>query len=246
MFLIIQKTIQQSIDYILKMNSYIENTNNGQLWLKDLNNNIKSANTLLSSVFAKYEKYGNFYNELNTNNISNFDVFYDTILIITNTGYAFEKITINDSTIKPYNQFTSYFVNNSLKMDYWFDEKDKKIYFCGFNDIIGNNLPQLNFSLFFKEFDIKKGIIKDHFNSTVSLALISKSNLNDSNGIKENPKLTYNSDTNMFNVSFIIKNNISKLGLISVNISGQPQIEIEEINSFLPFAAVDIENSSII
>jgi hypothetical protein len=228
------------------MNSYTENTNSGQLWLKDLNNNTQSANILLSSVFVKYEKYGNFYKDLNTNNISNFDAFYDTILIRTNTGYAFEKIIIKDSTIEPYNQFTSYFTNNSLEIDYWFDEKNKKIYFCGFNDIIGSNLPQLNFSLFFKEFDIKKGIIENHFDSTVSLSLSSKSNLDDSNGIKENPKLTYNSDTNMFNVSFIIKNNISKLGLISINISGQPQIEIEEINSFLPFAIVDTENSSII
>jgi len=228
------------------MNTYLENMRSSQLWLRDFNNNTKSANVLLSSVYIKYEKYTDFYNALNTNNISNFEVFYDTFLIQTSIGYAFEKIVVKDSTIEPYNQFTSYFDNNTYEIDYWFDEGDKKIYFCGFNDIPGNNLPQIKFSLFFKEFDIKKGIVKDHFDSTITLALSSASNWSNSNGIKENPKLTYNSDTNMFNVSFVIRNDVSKLGLISVNISGQPQVEIEEINSFLPFATLNIENSSVI
>jgi len=228
------------------MNSYSENIRSGHLWLRDFNNNIKTANVVLSSVYIKYQKYDDLYANLTTNNIINFDTFYDSILIQTGAGFFFEKIVVKDSIIEPYNQFTSFFANNDLNIDYWLDEKEKKVYFCGFNDIDGFNLPEIKFSLFFKEFDIKKGIVKNHFDSTITLALSSVSNWNNSNGNKENPKLTYNPDTNIFNVSFIIRNTIQTLGLISINVSGLPKIEIEEINSFLPFAIVDIENSSVI
>lgn len=227
------------------MNKYSNDRLAGELWLRDLNNVINPAYNTLSSVFFKYQNYTNFYNNLTSNNITKFDTFYDSILIQTPNGYAFEKLKVENSTIQPYNEFALYCPNNATLIDYWFDEYRKKVYFCGFNDLTPVYSPQLNLSLYFNEYDLNTGNVKDLLNSTITLKLCAAQNWTSTNGSKEAPVLTYNIDTDIFNISFIVKNSIGTIGLISINLNGSDYIKITEVNCFLPYATVDLANSTI-
>ena len=214
------------------MNLYSDTNNSGQLWLRDFQNNVKPAYSLLSSVFLKYQNNNNFYYDLNSNNILKFDTFYDSLFIQTSSGYAFEKILIENNSILPYSQFSTFISStSSSNIDYWLDEKYKKVYFCGFNNLSRVNTSSIIFSLFFKEFDLNKGQLNSLFSQTVTLSLSGTGDWSYTNGIKEDPKLTYNTDTNLFNVSFLIKDNNSKTGLMSINFDTK---KIDIVNAYIP------------
>jgi len=225
------------------MNFYTDSNYNGELWLRDAQDNVKTANIVLSSVFIKYKpNYPDFYYDLNYSLITRFDVFYDSFFIQTKNGYIFEKVKNVNSILEPYSFFDFYNPLQSTNIDYWFDEKLKKIYYCGFNDTSFNPNEQISFSFFFNEFDINIGKIKKLQEKKVNLVLSTFTNLASSNGIKEDPKITYNADTNVFNISFLIKNDIGQNGLISINLNTN---QILELNSFIPFGELDSDNSSI-
>jgi hypothetical protein len=226
------------------MNLYSDINNAGELWLKDFQSNIKPAYNLLSSIFIKYKNNQNFYQDLNSNNILKFDTFYDSLFIQTKSGYIFEKITTKDNGIFPYSQFSTFTSSTSTNnIDYWLDEKSKKVYFSGFNDLLDFNTHKIIFSIFLKEFNLNDGKINDLFSRTIILPLCSAPTWTNSNGIKEDPKLTYNPDTDLFNISFLIKDINLNIGLISVNFDTQ---KIDAINTFIPFVgSVDIPNITI-
>jgi hypothetical protein len=225
------------------MNFYNDNQNK-ELWIRDLENNIKTGYNSLSSIYIKYKNINlNFFNNLNANQITRFDVFYDSIFIENEYGYVFEKLKVENYNIYPYNQVNLFDSLRSTKIDYWFNEKLKKVYFCGFYDIPSEGNDKIKFSFFFKEFDINTGQINILLNKTIILYLLNTtSEWSNSNGIKYNPKLTYNFDTNIFNLSFLIKSEINRYGLISVNFN---EFDIIELNAFVPFVELDLSTSTI-
>jgi hypothetical protein len=226
------------------MSFYNDTNYNGQLWLRDVNNNVKEAPLILSSVFVKYEKnYPDFYYDLSYNVISKFEVFNDCIFVQTRNGYIFEKVTYSNEQIKPYSLFNYYNPIQSTNIDYYFNEKLNKVYFCGFNDLTTPLSGSIRFSLFFKEFDLQTGQITKNFDKTITFPFITVNNLISSDGIKEDPKLAYNLDTNIFNVSFLVKNDVFETGLISLNFN---ENDITEINIFAPYGEIDFQNYSII
>ena len=78
------------------MSIYFNKQLPGQLWLRDLTNNVSSAYNMLSSVFTKYKTINNsFYYDVSTNNINRFDVINDTLFIETSSGYIFEKFYVD-------------------------------------------------------------------------------------------------------------------------------------------------------
>ena len=225
------------------MKLYTDSNYHGELWLRDAQNNVQEANIVLSAVYLKYQsQYPDFYYDLNLNLITRFDVFYDSFFIQTANGYIFEKVIFENSKIQPYSLFNFYSPTQTNNIDYWFDEQNKKVYFCGFNDIISDRSQNIKFSLFFKEFDIKTGKINEFYNKNVVLIFDTVTNLLSSNGKKDDPKLTYNADTNIFNVSFLIKNDIDQNALISINLN---QNDILEINSFIPYGTLNSNRSSV-
>lgn len=224
------------------MNFYTESNYNGELWLRDTNDNVVPANQLLKFIYLKYkDKNNDFYNDLTSNFIKKFDVFYDSFYIETENGYIFEKYKMQDSLIYPFTQINNHNIS-ILNIDYWFDEIDKKVYFINVRkpqDILTpvQNTALIQYSFTFNVFDIKTGIIKKLLDENLAFDLLNPENLTNLNDIKEDPKLTYNPDTNNFNVSFIIRNQIKKLGLISIILN---KFEIKKINTFIPFGTLSI------
>ena len=225
------------------MNFYNDTNFTGELWLRDANNNVQEVGTVLSAVFLKYKDlYPDFYYDLNFNIITKFDVFYDSFYIQTPNGYIFEKVIFQDSKMIPYSLFDHRSPLGSNNIDYWFDEINKKVYFCGFSEVEPVTAKSISFSLFFKEFDINTNRIKEFYTKSIHLALDNSTNLLSSYGVKDDPKLTYNADTNIFNVSFLVKNDIKQNALISINLN---QNNILEVNSFIPFGELNTVKSYV-
>jgi len=251
----------------------------GEMWIRDLKDNVSPASNVLSAVFLKYKNINsNFYSELTSNNIMKFDVFYDTFFIETHTGYIFEKFYIEDMEVKPYNQINLFNYKKTTSVDYWFDENKNKIYYTQiyctkdiseedfFNivsidetdlytinneDIIDifsseeSNTNYFNFVLIFKVFDCNTGLSKLLLLDEIKLKYTDKIDWNYDNFYIENPKITYNSDTKNFNISFINRNSKYSFGLISINILNSDMPYITEVNGFLPFLKIDSLNSFI-
>jgi hypothetical protein len=219
------------------MNFYNETIYNGELWLRDTNDNVVSANNHLSGIYIKYRQSNpTFYNELTSNIIKKFDIFYDCFLIQNQIGFIFEKYKVQDSLIVPFTQTNNYFEDSYL--DYWFDETKKKVYFITKNntDFI-SPLPQDNkafikFAFTLNVFDIKTGQISMLIDEILNFDLFNPVNFSTSNGIFEDPKLTYNPDTNNFNISVIVRNDVNEMGILSINLN---EFEVKEVNSFIPF-----------
>ena len=175
----------------------------GQLWLRDLTNNIDSANNVLSSIFLKYESINtNFYADLSSNNITKFDVFYDTIFVETLNGFIFEKFYIDSGYIRPYNQLNLFTSRKSTNVDYWYSETKNKVSFA---EIVTNINPYkldtdkyINFLVIFKEFDCSSGTARVVFVNEVKLNYTSITDWDDSKKVLETPKITYNTDTKTF------------------------------------------------
>lgn len=223
-----------------------ENSNyDGELWLRDANDNIFPLNQALSSIYLKYENFEQFYFQLNSNKIKNFDIFYDCIFIqAENLDYIFDKYYVNQSGIVPYNKIKNYKQSfSNLDIDYWFDEESKSVFIFEFEDIPviqpSGNYSLIQYKFNFKKFDTKTNVIENLITEKIYFWLYKPNNMSaDNNGVKENPKLTYNKETNTFNVSFIVKNNVfdnSLKGIISMNLK---QNKILEINAHIPFGII--------
>jgi hypothetical protein len=224
------------------MNFYTETDFNGELWLRDSNDNVLPANQLLSSIYIKYRSTNStFYNDLTSNIIKRFDSFYDTFFIETENGYFFEKYKIENFEIYPYNQINNYNISTK-EIDYWFDENENKIFFVNTNPISNTvnpieNSALIRYSFSFNVFDIKTGRIDVLLNENLEFDVLRPENLTDLSDIKEDPKLTYNPDTNNFNISFIIRNNANKMGIISIILN---EYEIKKIDAFIPFGTLRV------
>lgn len=221
----------------------------GQLWLRNLTDKVVSASDALSSVFVKYKTINSsFYSDLTSNNINRFDVIYDTIFVETNNGYIFDKFYIDDFLqVQPYNQLDLFSTRKNTTVDYWYSESKKKIYFTEIFYTAKTNTPAnvFTFNLIINEFDCTTGIAVKSLLKSINLKYTSSTNWDINNFTIENPKITYNSDTKIFNISFILRNSASTFGMISINVDDGTILAISEINGFLPYFTLDLANCSI-
>jgi hypothetical protein len=230
------------------MSIYFNKQLPGQLWLRDLKNNISPSYDTLSSIFIKYQTISNtFYYDVSSNNINRFDVINDTLFVETSSGYIFEKFYIDEySGIQPYNQMNLFNTRKNTTVDYWYNESQKSIYFT---EIFYTTQPILantfTFNIIFKKFDCSTGLASVILLEDISIKYLSATNWDSTKFLLENPKLTYNPDTKTFNVSFILRNSVGSFGLISLNISDFSVPQISEVNGFLPFFTLDNANSYI-
>jgi len=225
------------------MSIFSSEYNNGELWLRTLNGKIEASNKILSAVYAKYQDVNpTFYRELNTNNISKFDIFYDVIYVETETGFIFEKIKVNtDGIIVPFQNNSSFNKISQVPIDYWFDETNFKIYFV----TIRSGIQQIktaieeatfDFYITITEYDCKDGEIYLAFNSHITIPLLGANNWGGDKANLEKPKICYNRDTKRYNVSFVVRNNAYVLGLLSLNFVNHKEFTLETLNALLPFA----------
>jgi hypothetical protein len=226
------------------MNIYTEKNKIGELWTRNQNGSIQSSDTSLVSVFTKYKEINvKFYNELLNNKVKRFDLFYDSIFLETETGYIFEKIVYNNNSISLYQNNNNFKLNGYYPIDYWFDESNFKVYIAEIKATIQLK-DVFNFYLILNEYDCKTGLIKTVYKHNIILNFLNSRNwgVNSDNSpsneipIIESPKICYNKDTKMYNISFIIRNNnINKIGIISINIINTGIFKTESINGMVPF-----------
>lgn len=221
----------------------------GELWLRDLGNNVTAGNKVLSSIFLKYKNVNEtFYSELTSNKINRFDVIFDTLFVETNSGFIFEKFYIDSGSIVPFNQINFFNFRKNTTVDYWYSEQKNKIFFTEIAYVIDTNKQPsdkyISFTLIFNSFDCNTGLPIPLIRKEIKIAYKSIENWDDNNFKLENPKITYNPDTKTFNVSFILRNSINSLGLVSINISDKDAPEILKITGFLPYLVIDPDNSS--
>jgi hypothetical protein len=229
------------------MSIYYNKQIQGELWLRDLGNNINSANTVLSAIHSKYKNVNStFYAELTSNQINRFDLFYDTIFLETNSGCIFEKFYIDSGHIVPYNYINLFNSRKNTTIDYWFNEAKNTIYYVEiFYVFKGTEDTNFEFNIILKQFDCTTGLASVLLVKQVLLQINSSRNWSNTNFKIENPKLTYNSDTKTFNVSFILRNSVKEFGMISLNILDRNIPDISEINTFLPYFDIDKDNSTV-
>lgn len=209
----------------------------GELWLRSLNGNVEPATIVLSSIYIKYEPISTlFYNDLVKNMIVNFDVFYDSVYIETETGFIFEKISQTfDGQLIPFQNNNNFIQKTQVPIDYWLNEDLYKIYFvdikCGIQ-----STTSFSYYVLIYEYDINTGVIKLLFKHLITLELIAADGWGGEIPILEKPKICYNKDTNRYNVSFIFRNNKNKIGIISMNFSNIGEFVMEKLKGIIPFA----------
>jgi len=81
---------------------YLSSISTGQLWVKTVNSTISIGPSALNLIYNNYKNNSTIYNQLTSNNITNFEVFFDTLVIQLSSTVLYEKITFNydDYTIE--------------------------------------------------------------------------------------------------------------------------------------------------
>jgi hypothetical protein len=245
------------------MNLYDKIPQTGELWLRSTNDKRIPATTCLSAIYQKYAAtYPTFFKELTSNNITRFDVFYDTIFVETPSGYIYEKTIPDGDQLLPYSSYNFYtpiipkrtgYAGFSTRSNYWFDEKNNKIYYTYAAPLDENKNvnTRFSFTLHLCKFDIKTANIETLIFDRVRLVFGFSENWSNTNLFLEDPCLTFNETTRLFNVSLLLKNSVREFGLISINISqGDGGLRdifyVTEANAFLPFLNLDVENCSVV
>jgi len=214
------------------------------------------TSNLNGSVYLNDQQiYDTFYSELTSNQITRFDTFYDSLFIETKSGCIFEKIYVDKDVIKPFSvadNFTAKhnvnpgFLSYDSYVDYWFDESKNYVYFAYISNLNENkDFPlRFAFALIVNQFDCKTGLIRTIMLWKVILGFNSSINWDIFDYVLEAPKITFNSSTRTFNVSFLLKNIVRQFGLVSINFKQtdtvqQGTFEITEVNGHLPFFELD-------
>jgi hypothetical protein len=215
----------------------------GDLWLRRLDNKVEPSNILLSSIYLKYENVDTlFYTELYKNEITRFDMFYDSIFIETNNGFFFEKLkTDSNGNLTPFHNFNNYQTRGYTPIEYWFDEEKLRVFYVDIRSPI-QSAETFQSPAFFEFFlnvviyDCSDGIYKKCLRKKIKIKLDKPTNWGGDKANIETPKISYNKDTKTYNISFIFRNNINKFALTSINFLKKEQYEISRIDSLIPFS----------
>lgn len=223
----------------------------GPLYIRTSKNEIYEANQLLSSVYIKYSPYKNVYHDITNNNIEKMDVIYDTLYIKTSSGCFFEKIYSDNNNIFPSNLTTSYYPLCTFPMDYWYSENKNKIYFIDVQDVYKNTigshpLSSFKFLFNFGVYNCSIGSVENLYKYETSIYPLTGSEWVNNLYIMKDPKLTYNTDTNLFNISFILKNYKNQLGIVSINLINNKAFDVSELNMFTTYSYPISSNNSYI
>jgi len=78
----------------------------GQLWVKTIDSTIYTGPSALNLVYLSHVNDANTYSQLINNNIVNFEIFFDTLVIQLSSAVLYEKITFD---------YNTYEISNSLQ-----------------------------------------------------------------------------------------------------------------------------------
>lgn len=233
------------------MTIYDQSFKSGEIWMRAPNGERYPANQVLSAIYVKYDTVSqSFYKDLTSNNLINFDIIYDTLFLTSTAGCIFEKFYVENGTIQPHNQSNLFYPICSTQIDYWFSEPKNKIYYTDVLDIYKaytpyNSLTSLRLFITFNIFDCELGITTTKNIYQMTLQPGSGADWISSNYTIETPKITYNTDSYIFNISFLLKNHKKQLGIVSLNIKDNEEYDVTECNTFLPYFNLSKQNSSV-
>lgn len=219
------------------MNIFSSQNTEGDLWLRKLDGKIESAVNSLSAVYTKYKPISNsFYDELTNNLVTRFDMIYDNIFLETQSGFIFDKIKIEDGgNILPYHNVNNFKFRQQTAIDYWFDELNFKIYFIEIKTPI-QEVDLFNFNIILNEYDCNNGLIKVVLKKNIIISLQGSVDWGGDLANIETPKICYNKDTKNYNISFILRNNLNRVGIISLSLSNKGGFNLDKINGLIPYA----------
>lgn len=220
------------------MGLFSTQTITGDLWLRSLDGNIQPSTDKLSAIYLKYQPINElFFNELSANQITRFDMFYDTIFLETNSGFIFEKIDVDsNNNITPYQNNSNYFQKGYTPIEYWFDETNLKIYFVDIRSGV-QSTDTFDFYFILTEFDCQTGMLKNGLKKYIKMYLngMVTNTWGGDNANIEKPLICYNKETKRYNVSFVFRNKLNKIALISIFLTNTGEFVMEKINGLVPF-----------
>lgn len=216
-----------------------QNNTGGNAWFKNTDGMNISCDIALSAFAVKYNT-SSVSGDLLNNDIKKLDVIQDVIFIETPTAFFLDKFKMVDGLPVPLNNYNnSQEFGSNCSVDYWFNERDNKIY-TFYARLSTNNL----FFLDIKEYDIQKN------------TYLKKSNLSfeiktDTVDYIQPIKICYNPDTRTYNLATIFKIiDSDELNMISLNIQKSDIYSIKSLNfvtsNRLPEYLVDNEYEKIL
>lgn len=192
----------------------------GDLWIRTPYDTIVEDDTALSAVYAKYVTNGALYSELSSSQIYSFDVIYDIIVIELGNYVLFEKVEFDYDTESFKNTNTTAKVfnvsaDNVYYGGFWFHEKENRLTVCVCTSSSYGGIPYFYPDLYrisLTDFSMSKIYTgKDD----TSLLLPTSSTFVD----VDQPILTYNNDTDTFNISILGKDADKKCFVVSIDVS---------------------------
>ena len=192
----------------------------GQIFIRDSTGKVVESSVFLQNIKNKY--FNEDFNLELISSVLKFDCFLDCIFIETNNYFLIEKYFIDNSNYLPYpsNLYYNLFSKNNSIIDYWYEDKGDKVLICSIKKQTNN------FLLVIYQYSLNTGQTIKLLEENLSL-----SNFPDDwdwNLINiKSAKITYNTNTKMYNISFLIKTT-DKWGLISSFLYQDPDLKIKE------------------
>jgi len=192
----------------------------GELWIRTPYDSIVEGRTALSAIYAKYVTNNTLYNAISASQIYNFDVIYDVLVIEVGDFILFEKIEFDLDTnqFKNTNTTSKVFTasaDNVFYGGFWFHEKENRLTVCV---CISGSL--LNLPYFYPELyridltDFSMSKIYSGVNDTTLILPTTATFVS-----VDKPVLTYNNDTDTFNVSILGKDSAKKCFIVSIDVA---------------------------
>lgn len=223
----------------LNLDIYNKKLQDGQIIVRTLNDKVEYLNSLIPNDYTKYQNYNNIYPNLYTqmlSNIKDFELFYDTLMVITTDYIVFEKLIFDYSTNELSTDPTNFYVinlsaNNYTYGDIWFFEHNKEVLlFFAKSDYINSvkvhlpivynlNIPNQTFT------NIEIVDETSQFNQLTSLSAQSI----------EIPVISYNDFNKIFNMTYIFQDQVSGLNIASYDMTYTGnKLYLDDINIITP------------
>lgn len=97
-------------------------TATGSLWVKTIDNTISVGPSALEQIYRNYENNSTIYSQLTNNEIINFEVFFDTLVIQLENFVLYEKVTFNynnytiEKSLQNYSPLSANMITNSTAL----------------------------------------------------------------------------------------------------------------------------------
>lgn len=192
----------------------------GQLWVRDINNNISTGDIALSGIYINYIGTHH-YSYLSANNVTNITALNkNTIVIQTPAGVSIDQIDYDEDTsafsstsflphlidIEDFNIPGEIVKTVNVYGGMWYDELNKKIYINKFLALLGP--MQIIYQIYV--YDLISDNLSEELSETINLPV---GMLN----VSLDATFTYNKDTKTFNTTFIFNTPLSNFNIGSIN-----------------------------